>query len=329
MTIKLGFIGTGSIAFRHLGHLSKMADVEITAFCSKNVYNAMKAAESFPGARAYARLDDMLDGASLDGVYVCVPPDVHGESEWKLIERSIPFLVEKPLGLDRSVTSKILSAVRSKNLLTAVGYHWRYSQATQIARGLLADRRIGMAIGSWIGSMPMTGWWRRQSASGGQFVEQTTHLVDLLRYICGEVQEVYASYALRVMQEQLPGTDVPDVGTVSLKLRSGVIASISNACMVPVSRHRIGLELLTDQGALMLEEERLHHITARETHVYSNDTPPLASEAMAFVQALRTGDRSLILSDYEDACRTHDITMAANESAASGKPVCLQSGNIF
>ena len=59
----------------------------------------------------------------------------------------------------------------------------------------MQDQTIGMALGRWMGGMPGVAWWRRQEGSGGQFVEQTTHIVDLLRYCAGEVTEVYAAAA--------------------------------------------------------------------------------------------------------------------------------------
>ncbi len=41
----------------------------------------------------------------------------------------------------------------------------------------------------------------------------------------------------------------------------------------------------------------------------------------AFIHAVRTGDRSVIRSDYADALKTTEVTLGANESARTGKPV--------
>ena len=39
-----------------------------------------------------------------------------------------------------------------------------------------------------------------------------------------------------------------------------------------------------------------------------------------FVEAIRRGDGSAVLSDYEDGVRSLDVTLAANRSADSGRP---------
>jgi len=322
MAVKLGFIGTGGIANHHLKNLVQMDDVQLVSFCDVDLQRAQKAADAHAGAKAYDNIDNMLDAGGLDGVYVCVPPLAHGDAEFKLIERSLPFLVEKPLGIDRSVPAEIARKVSGGKLITSVGYHWRYDQSAALAKDELASRTAGMALGYWMGGMPMVPWWRVQSGSGGQFVEQTTHIVDLLRYLCGEVREVYAAYGLQVMDKQVPGTDVADVGTVTLKLENGMVATISNTCLLPVGHH-VGLDIYTDKGVLELRSDGLKELTPEGERLRKNKTNPYFVEDEAFVYALRTGDTSRILSDYADALRTHEVTIAANESAVSGQPVKL------
>lgn len=322
MTVKLGFIGTGGIANHHVGNLARIEGVSLAAFCDVDLQRAQKAASEHHGAKAYNKLDDMLDDHQLDGVYICVPPMAHGDAERQVIERGIPFLVEKPLGIDRDTPAAISQAVKAKGLITSVGYHWRYSEATIAAKKLLADRTPGIALGYWMGGMPMVPWWRVQAGSGGQLVEQTTHIVDLLRYLCGEVKEVYAAYALKVMGEKVEGTDVPDVGTVTMKLANGMVATISNTCMMPVGHH-VGLDIYTDKGVLEVRGNSLTEIEQEGVQTHNNVLQPSVQEDEAFVYALRTGDTSRILSDYEDSLRTHEITIAATESAVSGKPVLL------
>ncbi len=322
MTIKLGFIGTGGIAQNHLTNLAQLEDVQVSAFYDLDKSRAEKAAAAWPGARAFSNIDEMLESSKLDGVYICVPPMAHGDAEHKVIDRGIPFLVEKPLGIDGEVPAQIAAGIKAKGMVTSVGYHWRYHDSANKAKELLANCRTGMALGYWMGGMPMVPWWRVQSGSGGQLMEQTTHIVDLLRYLCGEVSEVYAAYALRVMHEQVEGTDVPDVGTVTLKLANGMIATISNTCLLPIGHH-VGLDVYTDTGVLEIRSGDLRELYHGGSREHKGITNPYLEEDRAFIHALRTGDTSGILSDYADALITHEVTVAANESAESGKPVTL------
>lgn len=322
MTLQIGIIGTGWFSQVHADILAATEGVKVQAFLGTSQAKAEQKARAY-GAAAYGDLHEMLDAERLDAVYICVPPLSHGPIEEELTRRGIPFLVEKPLGLDTELPRSILSRIKEANLITSVGYHFRYQSSMDKLRELLQQQTMGMMLGRWMDSMPGVAWWRRQNGSGGQFIEQTTHLVDLLRYLAGEVEEVYALYGNRIKHEQVEGMEVPDVGTVTLRMASGMVANISNTCALAGGSELsdIGLTFYTDQGVLDWDMKRLRWARPDELTEYKEQANPYVKETEAFIHALRTGDGSRIRSDYADAFRTQVVTCAALESAASGKPV--------
>lgn len=322
MTLSIGMIGTGGFSKVHADILTKMDGVSVKAFVGTSQEKAEKAIQGYDSAMAYADVEQMLDEVKLDAVYICVPPFAHGEIESKLVERGIPFLVEKPLGVNLEAPQQILKGVTESGLITSVGYHLRYTDAALKAAEVLRDRKIGMALGYWMGNMPLVQWWRKQDGSGGQFIEQTTHMVDMLRYLLGEVDEVYAAFAQRAMHEVHEGVTVPDVGTVTMKLKSGAVATISNTCMLPTSG-QVGLAVYTDQGSVDVQMDKLIVKEKSGSAEYPNTANPYQRENEAFIHAVRTGDTSGILSSYEDAFKTMEITYAAQRSAETGMPVKL------
>lgn len=321
MDLNIGIIGTGWFSKVHGDILTVMDGVRIAAVCGTSQAKADSLASRYPGAKGFAHVTEMLDGCKLDGVYICVPPLAHGGIETELINRGIPFLVEKPLGSELETPLRILESLSRRPLVHSVGYHFRYKDTIRKLKGSLEGRTIGMAVGAWMGDMPQVAWWRSQEGSGGQFIEQTTHIVDLLRYTAGEVEEVYATYANRVVHNRYENVTVADVGTVTLKLRNGAIANISNTCVLPGGVGEVGLKLYTDEGILDWNPDRLEMAGAGEKCTYMIADNPYEKESVAFTHALRTGDTSGILSDYADAVETQRVTCAALESAASGKPV--------
>ena len=199
MTIKVGMIGTGYFSMFHAEILSKLEGVEITAIYGTSLDKAEAMAAKFPHAIGYADLDTMLDASHLDAVYICVPPMAHGEIELALIKRRIPFFIEKPLSQNNEIPAKIVAELKRNPLLTSVGYHYRYSDSIAKLKSMINDQNIGIVLGYYMTSMPKVPWWRNQASSGGQFIEQTTHIVDLLRYICGEVEEVNAVFGSQIL----------------------------------------------------------------------------------------------------------------------------------
>lgn len=181
-----------------------------------------------------------------------------------------------------------------------------------------------MVLGKWMGEMPMVSWWRDQEKSGGQFIEQTTHIVDLLRYVCGEVEEVYAMYGNQVQHNKHDNVTVPDIGTVSLRLQNGVVANLSNTCILPSGMGDVGLKFYTDKGMLDWQGDKLEIDQEGIKTMYKDTDNPYVRENEAFIHAVRTGDTSQIRSDYSDAYLTHEVTYAALEYARTGVPVKLK-----
>ncbi len=315
---RIGFIGVGGIAREHLQNLRQIKGARVVAVCDVDRERVEHIAGEW-GARPYIDFREMLDGTQLDAIYICVPPFAHQGQELLAAERGIPFMVEKPIDTGIAYAERVAAAVAEKQLITAVGYHWRYFASVARARELIGDRTIGMALGYWMDTMPSPLWWRQNHLSGGQFVEQTTHVVDLARYLVGEITEVYAQMATRVLGD-IEQFTVPDVGTVTVRFANGAVGTFSNACIGapgPIALH------------LYLQDQTLEiggHLTVRTrdgAEEFHDSPNAYLAEDEAFLHAVRTNDGSLVRSSYAEALKTQHVTAAANRSAETGQPVRL------
>ncbi|WP_276121329.1 glycosyltransferase [Pararhizobium qamdonense] len=318
---RIGFIGVGGIAHRHLDILAGFEDVTLAAFADPDFDRATQAASRF-GAKAFDSHRAMLDQETLDAVYICIPPFAHGEAERDLIARGIPFFVEKPITLDIGLAEELSAAVEAAGLITGVGYHWRYLDTVEEARRLLADNPAQLLSGYWLDQTPPPQWWWKQDRSGGQMVEQTTHIVDLARYLVGEVTEVYGRTGFKERPE-FPGLDVPAVTTASLTFQSGVIANISSTCLLGWS-HKIGLNIFADRLAIELTDHDIMVDVGAGRPVRQAEGDPVWREGRDFVDAVRGGDNH-IRCTYADALATHRLALAVASSARSGEPVSVEA----
>jgi len=198
--MKIGFVGTGGIANYHLEHLMKIKEAEIVALCDVVEERAKETAKKCKGA-FYTDYRKMLDKEKLDALYICIPPFAHQGQELLAAEKGIPFFVEKPIALSLDYAKKVEEKVAKNNLITSVGYQDRYQDIIDYVKKVLAGRKIGLFLGYWMGGMPTVSWWRKKEESGGQAVEQTTHIFDLARYIFGEVEKVAAFARTGLMRD--------------------------------------------------------------------------------------------------------------------------------
>lgn len=321
MVVRVGFVGTGGIAQQHFSRLEKVPEAQVVAVCDIDAGRAERAADRF-GARVHLNARDMLEAEQLDALYVCVPPFAHGDVELEAARRRIHLFVEKPIHLSLEKAEETARAVAEAGIISSVGYHWRYYQATDRARELLGDAHIAFMLGWWLGGMPGVGWWRVRSKSGGQLHEQATHIVDLARYLAGEVQSVHALSHQGVMERTVENFDVDDAVTVNLRFTGKTIANITCSCMARHAPH-VGLEVFAEEVALEIGFGRLTVRRPGEVQELTFGDDPYLREDEVFIEAVAAGDPSAIRSTYADALETLRVTLAAEESIRKGRVVAL------
>jgi predicted dehydrogenase len=318
---RIGFIGAGGIAGRHIGNLLGFEDVSIIA-ASDPTRERAEAAASRTGAKAYGDYRAMLDSELLDAVYICTPPFAHGAPELACIERKLPFFVEKPIAADLRTSEEIARSVEVAELVTAVGYHWRYLDIAEEAQKLLMANPARLITGYWLDSTPPPLWWIKEAQSGGQMVEQTTHIFDLARILVGEVEDVYA-VAARTVRAGYPECDVCEASTAALRFVTGAIGSISSTCLLGWP-HRIGLHLFCDGLAIEMTEFELMVDIGQGRPVRRAQGDPFVREDRDFIDAVE-GIPNRIRAPYAEALKTHRLASTAARSAREGRPLSLKT----
>ncbi|MBI1930503.1 Gfo/Idh/MocA family oxidoreductase [Candidatus Poribacteria bacterium] len=323
MKTRVVFVGTGGISRAHIEPLSKMENVELVSFCDVEIAKAEKAAEPF-SAKSYANAAEMYDAEKPDAVYICLPPFAHGEAEIAAAERGIPFFVEKPVSNSLETAIAVRDAVEKAGILTCVGYMNRHRQGAHRAKALLAEDAPVLALGHWIGG-PGGGWWGQKHLSGGQLIEQTTHVVDLTRFLLGEAVEVYG----RATKGYVTGIDKytnDDASLVSIQFESGAVANITSCCAVRVGGG-VGLTIHAQKTHLVFRDWAMHlriQCQGQDAEEIRGEDNIFGVEDARFINAVRTGDRSQIYSPYADGLKSAQLTIAANESIETGKPVKIE-----
>ena len=327
--VDLAFIGCGGIARAHLEQgLKGFDDVRFVGWCDPNLDSAeARRAEVGGQGDVFNDAEKMLDETKPEAVYVMLPPFAHGPAEQMIVDRGLPFFVEKPVAIDLDTAGGVLAAVRDKGLITATGYMNRYRDAVQRVRSLVERSRPVMLHGGWIGGPPENyegnlRWWVQKDKSGGQFLEQSTHTADLARYLFGDVVSVYA-VPVTGRLERPDFFTIEDASMVQLRFANGAAGNLYSSCSTPAGGG-VGLELWTT-GIHAKFDGWEHSVTIdspdAETITIPAEDNIFGKEDRAFVDAVKENSGQGILATYEDGYKAVQIACAANESMASGQVV--------
>ncbi|TET11749.1 Gfo/Idh/MocA family oxidoreductase [Candidatus Aerophobetes bacterium] len=323
MKVKIGFIGTGRIAVRHMKKLAKIKDTELACVCDVDGKEAQKVAKAF-GTKSYVEYQEMLDKEKLQAVYICLPPFAHGDQEILAAEKGINLFVEKPLALNLEKAYQINEVIEKNGVISSVGYVYRYSDIVNRAKKELKKRKIALVLGHYFCPLRHdVPWWRNKNESGGQIVEQTTHIFDLARYLVGEVDKVYGQ-KFNGLMEDMENYSLDDASCVNLHFENGAIGSISSACILSHGREwEINLIAKGLKVDLLLSSRLLKINNGKEKKIRM-DIDPYQAENEAFIKAIKEDNPKIISSPYSDALKTLKLTLAANASLEKEEMIKLK-----
>jgi predicted dehydrogenase len=314
MTIRAGLVGAGAVGARHARTLAGLVDVELVGICdpARTAAEALAAELGVPVAKDL----DGLIAMGVDALWLCVPPFAHGQLELAVVRAGLPFFVEKPLAADLLVAQRVADAVLAAGLPTATGYHWRHLDTVHEARRVLSGRRVRLLDARWWGSTPPAAWWGREGRSGGQVVEQATHVLDLVRLLAGDVVEVVGAAA----PSSVEGRDVPDATAAVLRFDSGAVGTVSTSCVLPVLT-AAGVDVVAEGLSVHLTETVLRLRTTDGEHRAEPSVDARRAVDEAFVDVLAGRPAPPGLVDVREALATHQLACAVAKAARTGAAV--------
>lgn len=320
MKVKVAFIGCGEIAYAHLVRLSKIEEVEFVAFCDIAEEKAANYSKTY-GGKFYTDFRVMFEKEKFDACYICVPPFAHNGQEELCIENKIPFFVEKPVHIDIEKARKILQMVKENKIITSVGYVLRYFDMVEKAKEIIKNEKIGIVKGIYYGEVPHTGWIIKKELSGGQLIEQATHTFDMMRYLVGEVEEVFG-YKFKGINDKIYskyGYNVEDASSVIMKFENGVIGNLT--CTWLWKGYNSSIEIVGKEVIITYQGNMITIDRGYKKEIFVSNLDPMLEEDKAFIKAVKENNQSYVKSDYIDGFKTFELTIKADCSMNEGKPL--------
>jgi predicted dehydrogenase len=165
---------------------------------------------------------------------------------------------------------------------------------------------------------PVRYWTSRYELCGGSFVENTVHMVDLLRYFLGDIAAVSAFYVARRPGEGPEPMNMPHVYNVNYRFAAGPTANCTTSrVLTNTSASRREVLIVSDDSLI---EWSGHKVVENGETLFEDAerTNPFAAQARAFVAAVRAGDPGGVKSSYADALNSLAAVLGANASAECG-----------
>ena len=180
--LRVGVIGIGYVSKNnYLPVLAATEDIEFVGVMARNLGAAEQAAKSYGAQTAVDNIQKFVD-LGLDCAFVLTPKAVHAEQVTFLMEHGVHTFSEKPMATSLADCAKIVELPDKTGKKLMIGFNRRYAPVVTVAKE------------AWNGGMPdvIIAQKNRPQTEYHATLENAVHMVDLMRYFCGEAKDVRA-----------------------------------------------------------------------------------------------------------------------------------------
>ncbi|MDD2980132.1 MAG: Gfo/Idh/MocA family oxidoreductase [Hespellia sp.] len=180
--LRVGVIGVGYVSKNnYLPILAQTEDIEFVGIMAKNYENAVRAGKSFGAQQAVDSIEKLVD-LGIDCAFVLTPKQVHAEQVEYLLNHGVDVFCEKPMATSIEDCKKLCELTEKTGRKLMIGFNRRYAPVIAAAKEALNGEAPDVIIAQK--NRPQTEYHAT--------LENAVHMVDLMRYFCGEAVDVNA-----------------------------------------------------------------------------------------------------------------------------------------
>lgn len=324
--IRFAILGAGRMGVEHGYALAGLPDAQVVAVADPVQESAQKVAKLTRAARMYADPLDAIHDPEVDAVIIVTPTSTHAALIEAAAQAGKAIFCEKPVASDLTETERVMRTVQQTGAPFQIGFQRRYDVAFAQAKERIQAGEVGdIEQLNATGRDPAPPPVEYLKVSGGIFLDQAIHDLDIMRFFGGEVDEVVATGSVRVDPAIGEIGDV-DTTTVLLKFKNGAQGVVQNSRRA-VYGYDVRTEVFGSKGKFVLDATPKTPIRAygqgvRMDHYYffmDRFKDAYRAEIGAFVASLRAGTPPT--PGTFDAVESLRLALACTRSLKEGRAV--------
>ncbi|HWI40262.1 MAG TPA: Gfo/Idh/MocA family oxidoreductase [Verrucomicrobiae bacterium] len=253
--LNIALVGCGRISERHaelLGN-SQIARARLAAVCDTDTSRARRLGERY-GVPHYRDMHEMAAAEKdLHVISLLTPSGLHAEHVIGLAPYGKHLIVEKPMALSLDDADRMIQTCDEHGIKLFVIKQNRFNLPVQKLKEAMAAKRFGKLV---LGTIRVR-WCRDQAYydqdawrgtwafDGGVFANQASHHIDLLEWMMGDVESVFAKSATALVD-----IETEDTGLAVLKFRNGALGVIEATTATRPKDLEGSLSVLGEKGTV-------------------------------------------------------------------------------
>src|SRR5262249_52946372 len=253
----------------------------LKVICGRTKDKVEAAARQFGWAEAATDWRAVIARRDIDLIDIVTPGDSHHEIAIAAADAGKAVFCEKPLANTVRDAEAMLAAVRRARVANMICHNYRRAPAVTLARQLIQQGRIGRIfhfrgtyLQDWIVDPAFPRVWRldRTKAGSGALGDIASHVIDLARYLVGEITQVAGTLETFIKARPLPDdpgrtapVTVDDAAAAVVRFDNGALGTIEATRMATGRRNYNRFEINGSLGSIAFNLERMNELELYES----------------------------------------------------------------
>ncbi len=266
--MKIGIIGCGFIAQKHVQSIIRQHDLSLVAVSDtvpERIFNLLQHFRDNlrQEPKAYMNYNDLITDSEVDTVIVAAPSGLHAEIALNALQHGKHVIVEKPMALSTTDAKKMSQVANQTGKHLVVCHQKRFYPHIQYVQRMIKGGVLGKIVYADLSMMfnrnddyyNAAMWRGTRAMDGGILLNQGIHNIDLLVWLIGLPENVYGQ-----LTRQLRSIETEDTAAAVLTNSDGSIATISaTVCAAPSSSVE-QISFFGTKGAIVLAGKRFEQV---------------------------------------------------------------------
>lgn len=253
--IKFALVGCGRISKNHFSSIEKHTErAELVDVCDIDPV-ALKNAITETGARGHRNIESLLENSDADAVILTTPSGLHPSQAIKSFAKGFHVISEKPMATRMEDGIAMVKAADEANRRLFVVKQNRRNATLRLLKEAIESGRFGHIYmvnvnvfwtrpQDYYDASPWRGTWEYD---GGAFMNQASHYVDLLEWLIGPVESLFAYTG--TLERKI---EAEDTGSVAVKWRSGAMGSMNVTMLTYPQNFEGSITILGEKGSVRI-----------------------------------------------------------------------------
>jgi predicted dehydrogenase len=239
--VRVGVVGTSWWAdMMHLPSLKSHPRAQIAAICGRRGDRAGEMAHKYAIPRVFTDYREMIAQGNLDAAVIVTPQDVHYPMVMEALDAGLNVLCEKPMALNARQAREMVEKADAAGVVHMIFFTYRWMPYYRYLRTLIDDGYIGRCFHCHIrylggyGRRGQYGWKYDRSRANGILGDLGSHMIDLARWLFGDIAGVSAHlgiYVDRTRPDGQPFDPANDSAALLLEFENGAQGIIQLSAM--------------------------------------------------------------------------------------------------